>query len=234
MWDLAHLVGIVRDTLAMAERESGAQHAVRGLDGLDELAFHPVIAAGLRSAGYGVVREQGFPGEPHKRPADRERERCDLVLLEDPLATLADPVMRLREEDSAVGTLFERHELQRGPDDRVVPTTDAFWLEIKSVGQFVIIDGYAQPNRSYSSSLVGAIAQDVRKIARDEHIDHGGVLLILFTADEATARHDLDQALHRCLDRNVPLGHPEVESFPIADRIGNASCLVALIPARRE
>jgi hypothetical protein len=156
------------------------------------------------------------------------------VLLEDARATLEDPVMRVREEDRAVGTLFEQQERARRSDERAVPTTDAFWLEIKSVGQFVIIDGYAQPNRAYSSTLVSAIAQDVRKISRDALIDRGGVLLILFTVDEATARHDLDLALHRCLDRDVQLGHPEVECFPIADRIGNASCLVALIPARRE
>lgn len=232
MWDPAYLLEAVRASLDDEERSLSLQHAVRGLDAIDELAIHPIIAEGLKKQGLGVLREQGYPGLPQTRPADRDRERCDLVLLPTPDAVLADPLIRVREQDRAAGTLFESVEQTRDDDPNAIPVGDAYWLEIKVVGQFQVIDGYAQPNAAYSSELIRSIAQDVRKLSRDESIDLGGLLLILFTRDEPTARHDLTMALHRCLDQNVPLGQPEVESISITDRIGNTTCLIALVPAR--
>lgn len=232
MWDTAHLLEAVRASLEEAERALGLQQAVRGLDGLDELSLHPIVADGLRREGYGVLREQGYPGRPLERPADSERERCDFVLLPHADDVLADPLVRVREQDRAAGTLFESVEEARPDASNAVSVRDAFWLELKVVGQFHVVDGYARPNAGYAGELVQAIAQDVRKLSRDESIDLGGVLLVLFTSEEQVARHDLTMALHRCLDRDVPLGPPEIDAFVVPDRIGNTCCLVALVPAR--
>lgn len=232
MWSLPDLLSTSAAALAATSCRLDAEHAVRGLDGLSEVQMHPLIAEAFERAGLGVLREQGYPGLPEARPADRDRERCDLVLLPAPGLTLADPLRRVREQDRAAGTLFEAVEEAREDDPHEVPVGDAFWLEIKVVGQFVIVDGYAQPNRTWSSELVNAIAKDVSKLARDEHIERGALLLVLFTRDDLIADHDLTLALHRCLDRNVPLGAPEREAFDIPDRIGNTRCHLALIPAR--
>ena len=233
MWLPSEILALAAGALRDAEARLDQEQAVRGLDALAEVELHPILAEGLVAQGFGVIREQPFPGEPASRPEHRERERCDLVLLPSPDAVLADPVATLREQDRLAGTLFEQHAAQRPPDPAAVAPEDAYWLEIKCVGQHTIVDGYAGPNRTYASELIRAIATDVRKLARDPHIDTGALLLALFTADEAIARHDLDAALHRCLDRHVPLGHPEIDAFPITDRIGNTTCLVALIPARK-
>lgn len=230
MWSLSYLLAILAESLAAAAKSRDAEHAVTGLDALSEVQMHPILAEALGKSGFGVLREQRLPGIPAARPADRERERCDLVLLASPDASLEDPVHRLREQDRAAGTLFDQHERRR-PNEGVAPEV-AFWLEVKVVGQFVVVDGAAVPNRAYASQLVSAISQDVRKLAQDRYIERSALLLVLFTADEATARHDLTMALHRCLDRDVPIGHPEIEQFSITDRIGNTSCLLVLVPAR--
>ena len=232
MWDSAYLLEAVRASLADEEQSLARQQAVRGIDGVDEVVLHPVIAKGLQASGFGVLREQGYPGQPQDRPADRDRERCDLVLLPSQGKTLADPLIRVREQDRAAGTLFETVEHDRPDEPDAIAVGDAYWLEVKVVGQFQIVDGYAHSNAAYASELVRSIAQDVRKLSRDESIELGGLLLVLFTRDEQIARHDLTMALHRCLDQDVPLGQPDVEVFPITDRIGNTMCLLALVPAR--
>src|ERR1043165_8591228 len=54
--------------------------SVRGLDALAELAFHPLLAAAFRDAGWQVLSECPYPREVSRRPGHAERERCDLVL----------------------------------------------------------------------------------------------------------------------------------------------------------
>jgi len=232
MWSPDELLTIASRGLQEAARRLDAEQAVRGIDALAEVELHPILSEVFVDHGLGVVREQPLPGEPETRPEDRQRERCDLVLLPAPDLRLADPLRRVRERDRAEGTLFESVERRRPDEEREIPVADAYWLELKVVGQFVVVDAYAQPNRAYAGELVNAVAQDVRKLSRDPHIDLGAVLVVLFTVDEPVAAHDLQLALHRCLDRDVPLGLPHLDGFPIADRIGNAWCQLALIPAR--
>jgi hypothetical protein len=57
----------------------------------------------------------------------------------------------------------------------------------------------------------------------------GGALLVLFTQDEATAKHDLPVAMHRVLDKGFSLRNPIIESFAITDRVGNGCCTLALV-----
>lgn len=106
-------------------------------------------------------------------------------------------------------------------------------MEVKVVGQFCYTAGVPGPNRTYASELLRLPAGDIAKLAREPRVVHGGVLLVLFTADRRTADHDLNVFAHRCLDRALEVRSPAVERFGIADRIGNGVCTVALVPVRR-
>jgi len=86
------------------------------------------------------------------------------------------------------------------------------------------------PARDYSSRLLGDVAADVGKIASDPGIRHAGLLLILFTRDRETARHDLLAWRVRCLERDFPVFSPAVGDFPLNDRLGNGHATVALFP----
>lgn len=248
---------IANDVLAAAatalrEAEEGFVHeqAVRGLDALEEVDLHRLIAAGLAGAGFGVLREQPYPGDrTTARPTgdqlarESERRRCDLVLTPEPGLRIADPVRtikrRLAHERQAAGTLFEAHaaataaEEEAAPQPGTIPPEDAFWLEVKLVGQYCYEAGIPGPNRTYASQLVRGITADLAKLAADPHIDAGALLLILFTEDQRVADHDLVQAMHRCLDKGVVASTPITTSFPVLDRIGNTLCTTALIRASR-
>jgi hypothetical protein len=227
------LVDAIKDILAARALQLDAEQAIRGLDALPELGFHPVLAAGLSAHGLGVVREALFPGDveamARRRVKRAERERCDLVLLPRPDAMLLDPVRQHVERDEMQRTLFAAIQ-PRAPAEGVRPE-DAYWLEVKAVGQFTYTNGWLGPNGAYASELTRATS-DLDKIARDRHILRGGLLIILFTRDRATADHDLGVLLDRCLARDVPMRTPSIARFAIGDRMGNALCTLWLAPAR--
>ncbi len=243
MWDARHLARIAAEALAAHERTLRLEQAVRGLDALPEVLLHRVLRQGLADSGLGVHPEHPFPGEPLQRPKGSERERCDLVLTPDPDVELLDPLAQLRERDKAVGTLFQAlaGTENDAPRPGAAPTTrqrrigpaEAFWLEVKTIGQFTYTAGVPGPNRAYGTELVGGPAADLVKLEWDPTIVHAGELVVLFTSDEATADHDLGAALHAWLDRALPIGTPAVERFEIRDLIGNRVCTVALVPMRR-
>ena len=187
------------------------EQAVYGLDALDELALHPVIADALRSwegGGFGVQREQRYPGDRMRRRFS-EGERCDFVLT---------PDGRELVKEDARGTLFD------SPD--ALGLDEAFWLEAKIVSQFTI-DG---PNHNYSSQLLSTVRSDIVKLAKDPGILQAGLLIVLFVRDEAVVNNDLDIWQNRCIARNLPTGAPARRTFPITDRHGNACCAVAVYP----
>lgn len=103
---------------------------------------------------------------------------------------------------------------------------DALWIEVKVVAQF----GEQGPHRGYASALQTPVWGDVKKLARDPTIAHGLVLLILFTADEVTADHDLDVWCARAVERGLHLWPRVQRSLPIGDRLGNRVCTIALFP----
>jgi hypothetical protein len=210
--------------------ELDAEQAVHGLDALPEVGFHPLLAAAFRGAGLGVWQEFPFPGEPGRRPRHSERERCDLVITKSPDAAIRDPVQALREELASAGTLFEGH-------DRIdaacgVAPADAFWLEVKLIGQFCYSHGVPGPNRTYAAELLRTAPADIPKLVRDPGIRFAGLQLVLFTADAKVAEHDLGVVMDRCLRKGLPVSAPEMASFPVGDRIGNGVCTLALIPVR--
>lgn len=231
MWDVFGLCEAVAAGLRRKATEVDLEQAVHGLDALSEVELHPIIAEAFSSAGFGVIREQPYPspGTTRKRS---DRERCDIVLTPTHPARLADPVEEQIEQERAAGTLFAG---ALGPAPAGIEPEEAYWLEVKVVGQFCLEAGITGQNRSYTSELIGRAGPigDIRKLARDKRITHAGVLVVLFAADRATAEHDAAVLVHRCIDRDLPVRSPELHGFEITDRIGNGLCMVIVIPLKK-
>lgn len=209
-WSTAELADAVAAGLRRRAAQEDLEQAVYGFDHLDELGLHPVIHQALQDAGFGVWPEQRYPSDG-SRPRRSEGKRCDAVLTPQGLP-LRDPQTR--------GTLFDTLEA-------VDPET-AYWLEIKTVAQFET----SGPFRRYSSELLSTVAEDVKKLWTDSVIHHAGLLLVLFTADQPTAAHDLLAWHTRCIERGYPVAPPVVRFLPITDRIGNGCCSVAVFGVR--
>jgi hypothetical protein len=213
--------------------ELTAEQAVRGIDALSEREIHPLLRGALGAAGLGVFAEVPYPGQPGTRPRHAERLKCDIVITESPALPVIDPVAELKTIDAAEGTLFAAAAgaIARGSRRGVAPG-DAFWLEVKSVGQHCYTAAVPGPNRSYSSELLGVVPTDVPKLAADATIRHAGLLLVLFTETDEVAEHDVAVLMHRCLDRGLPVAWPATERFAIPDLIGNRRCTLSLVPVR--
>jgi hypothetical protein len=233
VWSIDELADTAAAGIADANLALRDEDAVRGLDHLDELEIHTVLEAAFVHADLGVLREHPFPSPPKRRPKASERERCDLVLLPEPDLTLADPETQLAEREDAEATLFAQSAEQLVTPADLDPA-DAFWLEIKATGQFVARDDVPQPNSRYTTELVRAPANDIRKLAREPLAVHAAAAIVLFAADEPTARHDLGVAVHRWLDDHLPIRSPAIRITPIDDRIGNTVAAVCLAPIRQS
>jgi hypothetical protein len=228
MWRPDQIADLAAAALRARLQALCLEQAVKGLDAMTEVEFHPVIADGLTAAGFGVASEFPYPGQPGRRPRFSERERCDLVITPGPEIPIADPVAVLREQDEAETTLFASNAAAEQTPG--IPPEEAYWIEVKLVGQFCYSNGVPGPNRTYTSELLTTVASDIPKLARDEHIRHAALLLILFTADRATADHDLAAFVHKCLDRGLPVSTPSVARVEVPDLIGNTLCTVAAVP----
>jgi hypothetical protein len=191
-------------------------------------ALADALAAGLARAAEAVELEQAVRG----------LDACAELELH--------PVLQAALRDAGYGV----HPEQRFPRDRgqrkrsagarcdLVVTPDAatplddgalgeaLWIEVKVVAQFQRLG----PNRGYARALQSPVWNDVVKLASDPAIVHGLVVLILFTADAATADHDLDVWRARAIERGLHLWPRVQRSLPIGDRLGNRLCTVALFP----
>ncbi len=214
MWDFASICNAGAVAIRALAEQRDAEHAPYGVDALDELSLHRVLADGLADAGYLALSEQRYP-DHRSRPRRSEGDRCDIVLIRDPAAHLLDPL--------AADTLF---------GDRGADPADACWIEVKVAHQHALTDGVAGPSRAYAGQLLTAAIADLRKLARDRVLTFAALLLVMFNTDEPTAEHDLAVWLGRCLDRDLPIRTPSVERFAITDRIGNSVCTVAVVPIR--
>lgn len=172
-------------------------------------------------------------------PDPRDRMRCDLVLTPAPGLRLGDPLALVKaartRRRQAAGTLFaavEEAAPPPSPAPDTCPPEDAFWMEVKLVGQFTYSAGIAGPNTAYASELTRGPAADIRKLSADGRIRHAAAMVLLFTHDRATAEHDLAQMLHRCLDRGLPIAAPRTREIAVTDRIGNSLLTVCMIPVR--
>ncbi len=247
MWRTDDLAQIAADALRERAEELRLEQAVRGLDALPEVGLHPILAGGFGRAGLGVFAEWPYPGEPERRARHSDRERCDLVLTTGD--GLIDPMQELKERDKAAGTLFDpeflktlgapaagtpleavRRDAGDGSTGHAGVPGEAFWLEVKTIGQHTYSNGVPGPNHAYAAELIAGPTQDAIKLEWDSAIRHCGVLVVLFTEDERTAEHDLSVLMHRLLDREIPVASHAVRHFGIPDVIGNRVCSVALVP----
>jgi hypothetical protein len=191
--------------------ELDLEQAVYGFDVLEEVALHPILEKSLCEAGFGVYREQRYPGDRLKWGGRRisHGERCDFVLTPDNHALV---------NEASRGTLFD--------DPDALALDEAFWLEVKIVSQFT----REGPNRNYSGQLLSAVREDVTKLAKDTRILQAGLLIVLFVREAAVAEHDLRIWQDRCLERGLPIGSPAQRCIPIKDRHGHGCCAIAVYP----
>ncbi|MGH7131180.1 MAG: hypothetical protein ACREJO_04460 [Phycisphaerales bacterium] len=245
MWSAANILSLCREALQQEEVRRIAEQAVYGLEALDEVDLHPILAACLTAAGFGVLREQLYPAEWRRKkgrrkdlPEDSERQRCDLVLTPRLGQALADPLehQRSAERDRAAlrGTLFEQltdaaRTAPAAQNDSAIDPAECFWLEVKLVAQFAYAAGVPGPNRTYTSQLIRGISSDLRKLRDDPAITHGAALLVLLTVDRAVAEADIPTLVHRLVDHGTELRAPIIDGFRVPDRIGNGWCSLALL-----
>lgn len=209
-WSTADIADALEKGLRGCAQQDDAEGAVYGFDALAELGLHPLMVDALAAAGWGVWPEMRYPGHWHKKKKSHGL-RCDMVLTHEGLP--------LRDVE-ARSTLFGQQ-----------PATDAdqaYWLEVKTVAQFETSGAFPR----YSAELLSPVTKDVKKIWSDGVIKHGGLLLVLFTASQEVAEHDLAAWHERCIARGYPVGPPAVRGFEITDRLGNAWCTAAVFGVR--
>lgn len=209
-WQPPDIADTVAAGLTRRAQEDDAEQAVYGFDAHNELGLHPIIQRTLLDGGYGVWPEQRYPGHWHKTKRS-EGLRCDLVLT---------PNGRPMREEAVKDTLFDTGE--------AVDVQAAYWLEVKTVAQFETGGAF----KRYSAELLSPVMKDVKKIWSDGVIQHGGLLIILFTESQEIAEHDLAVWHERCIRKGYPVGVPAVRGLPISDRIGNRWCSIAVFGVR--
>jgi hypothetical protein len=232
VWDPSVIVKAVRESLERAEAALQADQAVSGLDALSEVRLHPLVEEGLIDAGVGVHREVPYPSSSEFIPKNSARMRCDLVLTEQPGMKLYDPVAEQKLLEQASGTLFAGLAHEIAPEKVGAEPGSCYWIEVKSIAQFAYVDGVPSPNSGYASELIKGPLADITKIASEPAIWHAGMMVLLFAESEAVIEHDITQLVHACLNKDLPVGAPVIESASICDRAGNAVCGVGLIPIR--
>ncbi len=219
-WNASELLLPIAEGLEQEAVALDTAQETLGLDSLLELALHPLVAASLSKAGYGVWPEQRYPAD--RQDSRRNRgQRCDMVLTPG-----GRPLSHLEGLNGHARLPFPQETHFCRESTSVVPLADAFWLEIKSVAQHAS----GGPAADYSAGLFAEWAADVRKINSDPEVVYAALLVIFFTADVATARHDRDLWRLRCLEDGLPLLSPATTGFAICDRLGNAHCNLALFP----
>lgn len=229
MWSVDLILELAVQAFRDEDRGLREEQAVHGLDRNAEIGLHAILARSLTARGLGVFREQVYPCSPIPTSRRTERQRCDLVLTPSPDLAPIDPDEARRAAAASAGTLFA-HTLPP-PTIAGCPPEDAFWLELKTVGQFTFSRGVPIPNSTYSAELRAGLAADLDKLAADPMIRHAAAMLILFSADADTARHDVE-VLHDRAARLGP-GRPFLAAgFDIPDRIGNRRCTLVAVPVR--
>ncbi len=209
MWRDRDITQACAEALRSRALASDEEQSPYGVDSLRELEIQSALRAGLATEGLGVHAEVRLPRRA-ALPRRSEGERCDIVLTHRPGVPLIDPL--------DADTLFAGSG---------TPMAEAFWIEVKCVHQFALVDGVARPSNTYSSQLLSAAVNDLRKLAA-QRLPFAALALVMFGADEQTLAHDLTMWAHRCLDLGLPISAPVAEGFSITDRIGNTRCTVAL------
>lgn len=232
MWSVSDILPPIREHLERVDREYRAQQAVKGLDSLREILLHPLVAQSFTNSSLLVLREAYYPTAQLELPRGTQRDRCDFVILPEGKKTLYDPVDAHKSLRSADGTLFEALATTPEIKDSECDPTQAYWIELKAIAQHRYIDGVPIPNAKYVHELLSGPSVDIVKLASDPQIRHAGVLIVLFNELEEAGVHDLSMTMREMIDRDLPVGMPDFETFPVVDLGGNAWCTLGLIPVR--
>jgi hypothetical protein len=193
--------------LASREAELRLEQAVYGIDSLQELALHELLATGL-SVHHDVAREVHYPSTFGKKLS--HRARCDLVL------TPRGRPLRL---DSRPPGLFD-------PVD-VTPPGEALWLEVKVAYQYRTPD---ERHGGYGAQWRDAVVNDLRKMDADELIRHAALLLIAFTESREAIEQHLQAFEDVLVRKEVLAGFRQTRTIDVQDRIGHRACTAALWP----
>jgi len=206
-WDFSTLTDQLGAVISQAEADLRLEQAVYGLDAMDELALHALLAEGLRRH-YEVAREVHYPSSAGKKLT--HRQRCDLVL---------SPRGRPLKLDSAPATLFDAPDLcQAG---------DALWLEVKVACQYR--EGGAR-HGGYGPQWRGGVVEDLRKMEAEEKIHEAGLVLIVFNESSEILEKDLQLFEDVLAEKEVLAGFRHVRSIPILERMGHRLCTTAVWP----
>lgn len=231
MWNGVDIAQVVLDGLVREDAALRLEQAVQGLDSRSEVELHASIAEAIAYAGFGVLREVAFPS---LTPAQKKRPdlmRCDFVVTDRPGQVVRDALRERRESERRSATLFEA---AAPPPPEGIDARECLWLEVKTVSQFTYTFGVPGPNRTYASELTGSVRRDVAKLAMDPLIEHGELLVVLFTARKEIAEHDLGVAANRALDKGVAIGAARWRHAEIQERVGNAVVTAAVFEVARE
>ncbi len=207
MYDFSTLADALHATLARTEADLRLEQAVYGLDAMDELALHAVLAAGLAET-FGVAREVHYPSTAGRKLT--HRPRCDLVL--------TPPGVSLK-LDTAPPTLFDPPDL--------CPPEAALWLEVKAAYQFR--EGGSR-HKGYGAQWRQGVVKDLLKMEAEPRIRQAGLVLVVFNATPEVVGRDLELFEDVLATKEVLAGFRQVRTLPIADRIGHHCCTAAVWP----
>ena len=206
MWRFDEVADAAGEALARAEADLRAEQAVYGLDAMNEVALHAVLAAGL-ARGYAVEREAHYPSDlGKKRPG---RRRCDLVL-----TPRGRPLLKA-----------DALDLFTPPD--ACPAGEALWLEVKVAHQFA--EG-GRRHAGYGQQWREATVRDLRKMEAEPLVRTAGLLLLVFTDAEATVAKDLELFEDVLARKEVLAGFRQVRGVDLLERNGHARLTAALWP----
>ncbi len=207
MWDCCTVVERLGEVIGDAEAALRLEQAVYGLDSLEELALHGLLAEGM-GRWYGVAREAHYPSSAGSKRT--HRMRCDLVLT---------PPGRPLRMDWAEPTLFDA--------PGVCEPGDALWLEVKVARQF---KAPQERDGRYGAQWRDAVVEDLKKMEAEGGIREAGLVLIAFNESAEILEKDLELFETVLARKEVLAGFRQVRSVPILDRMGNRLCTVALWP----
>jgi len=160
----------IADALAAGLQQAAdacdAEQSPFGIDALEEVALHPLLAAGLRTHGFGAALEQRYPAARAVLKKRSHGERCDLVVTPDGRS--------LRACDDAPD-LF-------APAD-ALPIEEALWIEVKTARIFHA-DG---ANARYSAELFGAPSEDIVRLG-SAGVANAMFVLVMFARTEEDGR----------------------------------------------
>ena len=104
---------------------------------------------------------------------------------------------------------------------------EALWLEVKVAYQFR--EGGVR-HGGYGAQWRQAVVTDLRKMEAEPLIHGAGLVLVVFNESDAVLNKDLELFEDVLARKEVLAGFRQVRTVPIQDRVGHASCTVAVWP----